>query len=93
MRSLETGRQRYTSVIMRSKPLANVENSADVAHSRFDMMGKRVYKQYERLSNIILRVSDGTREGKQHALLLNSHVDSTVPSPGLLSVLRHRDDC
>lgn len=49
---------------------------------RFDMMGKRVYKQYEKLSNIILRVSDGTRVGKQHALLLNSHVDSTVPSPG-----------
>ncbi|KAG8993048.1 hypothetical protein FRB94_011080 [Tulasnella sp. JGI-2019a] len=49
---------------------------------RFDMMGKRVYKQYEKLSNIILRVSDGTREGKAHALLLNSHVDSTVPSPG-----------
>ncbi|KAG8893391.1 hypothetical protein FRB99_001981, partial [Tulasnella sp. 403] len=49
---------------------------------RFDIMGKPVYKVYEKLSNIVLRISDGTRAGKAHALLLNAHVDSTAPSPG-----------
>lgn len=45
-------------------------------------MGKVVYKTYKNLSNIIFRISDGTPSGKQHAVLLNSHVDSTLPSPG-----------
>ncbi|KAG9119058.1 hypothetical protein FRC07_006114 [Ceratobasidium sp. 392] len=49
---------------------------------RFDMMGKRVYKTYRDLSNIIVRVSDGTPEGKRYAVLVNSHLDSTLPSPG-----------
>ncbi|KAI0741328.1 hypothetical protein C8Q80DRAFT_1221427 [Daedaleopsis nitida] len=49
---------------------------------RFDMMGKRLYKTYVNLTNIIVRVSDGTNEGKEHAVLVNSHVDSTLPSPG-----------
>ncbi|KAJ7289288.1 hypothetical protein C8J57DRAFT_1277230 [Mycena rebaudengoi] len=49
---------------------------------RFDMMGKRLYKSYQNLTNIVIRVSDGTEEGKAHALLINSHLDSTVPSPG-----------
>ena len=46
------------------------------------MMGKRLYKRYMDLTNIIVRVSDGTEEGKEHAVLVNSHVDSTLPSPG-----------
>jgi Zn-dependent M28 family amino/carboxypeptidase len=46
------------------------------------MMGKRLYKAYADLTNIVLRISDGTPAGKAHALLLNSHVDSTLPSPG-----------
>ncbi|KAJ1299562.1 hypothetical protein OPQ81_011969 [Rhizoctonia solani] len=49
---------------------------------RFDMMNKRVDKNYVDLSNIIVRVSDGTPEGKRHAVLVNSHLDSTLPSPG-----------
>ncbi|KAG8762494.1 hypothetical protein FRC12_009013 [Ceratobasidium sp. 428] len=49
---------------------------------RFDMMGKEVYKTYVDLSNIIVRVSDGTSEGKRYAVLANSHLDSTLPSPG-----------
>ncbi|KAI0364703.1 hypothetical protein BV20DRAFT_1029237 [Pilatotrama ljubarskyi] len=49
---------------------------------RFDIMGKRLYKNYVNLTNIILRVSDGTEEGKEHAVLVNAHVDSTLPSPG-----------
>ncbi|KAJ6513503.1 hypothetical protein DFH09DRAFT_1197180 [Mycena vulgaris] len=49
---------------------------------RFDMMSKRLYKSYQNLTNIVVRVSDGTVAGKEHALLLNSHLDSTLPSPG-----------
>ncbi|KAH9989914.1 hypothetical protein BJV74DRAFT_922202 [Russula compacta] len=49
---------------------------------RFDMMGKRVYKTYADLTNIVIRVSDGTAEGKKHAVLVNAHLDSTLPSPG-----------
>jgi len=46
------------------------------------MMGKRLYKTYVNLSNIIVRISDGTPEGKEHAVLVNAHLDSTLPSPG-----------
>ena len=46
------------------------------------MMGKRLYKTYVDLTNIIVRLSDGTEEGKKNAVLVNSHVDSTLPSPG-----------
>lgn len=46
------------------------------------MMGKRLYKTYRDLSNIVVRVSDGTEAGKEHAVLVNSHLDSTLPSPG-----------
>jgi Zn-dependent M28 family amino/carboxypeptidase len=49
---------------------------------RFDMMNKRLYKTYVGLTNIIVRVSDGTEEGKAHSVLVNAHVDSTLPSPG-----------
>ncbi|QRW27808.1 Peptidase family M28 protein [Rhizoctonia solani] len=49
---------------------------------KFDMMNKRVYKNYVDLTNIVVRVSDGTPEGKRNAVLVNSHLDSTLPSPG-----------
>lgn len=45
-------------------------------------MGKRMYKTYADLTNIVIRVSDGTPESKQHAVLVNAHLDSTLPSPG-----------
>lgn len=45
-------------------------------------MHARLYKTYVNLSNIIIRISDGTPEGKKHAVLVNSHLDSTLPSPG-----------
>ena len=51
-------------------------------HASFDMMGKRLYKTYRDLSNIIVRVSNGTDAGKVHAILVNAHLDSTLPSPG-----------
>ncbi|KAG5644249.1 hypothetical protein DXG03_008787 [Asterophora parasitica] len=49
---------------------------------RFDMMNKRLYKTYVDLSNIVVRISDGTPQGKEHAVLVNAHLDSTLPSPG-----------
>lgn len=48
----------------------------------FDILGKRLYKTYVNLTNIVVRISDGTDAGKEHAILANSHVDSTLPSPG-----------
>ena len=46
------------------------------------MMGRRLYKTYVNLTNTVVRISDGTDEGKAHAVLVNAHVDSTLPSPG-----------
>ena len=46
------------------------------------MMGKRLYKTYVNLTNIIVRISNGTPQGKEHAILVNAHLDSTLPSPG-----------
>ena len=53
-----------------------------VAGARFDMMGKRLYQSYVSFTNIAVRLSDGAEEGKEHAVLVNSHIDSTLPSPG-----------
>ena len=53
----------------------------DGAH-RFDILGHPVWKRYYGMSNLIVRVSDGTPESRADALLLNSHLDSTLPSPG-----------
>ena len=49
---------------------------------RFDLMGRRLYKTYVDLTNVVVRVSDGTAAGKEHAVLVNAHLDSTLPSPG-----------
>ncbi|KAF8682072.1 hypothetical protein AX14_004421 [Amanita brunnescens Koide BX004] len=49
---------------------------------RFDMMGKRLYKTYVNLTNIVVRISNGAPRGKEHAILVNAHLDSTLPSPG-----------
>lgn len=46
------------------------------------MMDERLYKSYQNLTNIVFRISDGTEQGKSRAILLNSHIDSTLPSPG-----------
>jgi hypothetical protein len=50
--------------------------------TRFDMMNKRLYKTYVNLTNFVVRVSDGTAASKEHAVLVNAHLDSTLPSPG-----------
>ncbi|KAM0755633.1 hypothetical protein T439DRAFT_320338 [Meredithblackwellia eburnea MCA 4105] len=48
----------------------------------FDFMGKKVWKQYTNITNVVVRLSDGTPEGKKNAVLVNAHTDSTLPSPG-----------
>lgn len=53
----------------------------DGAH-RFEIVSSVVWKKYYSMSNVVVRISDGTDEGKEHAVLLNSHLDSTLPSPG-----------
>jgi hypothetical protein len=49
---------------------------------RFDFMSSTVWKKYYDMSNVIVRISDGSDAGKEHAVLLNAHLDSTLPSPG-----------
>jgi Zn-dependent M28 family amino/carboxypeptidase len=46
------------------------------------MMDQKVYKTYTELTNIIVRISNGSPQGKEHALLVNAHVDSTLMTPG-----------
>lgn len=53
----------------------------DGAH-RFDILGHPVWKQYYSMSNLIVRISDGTPESLDDTLLLNAHIDTTLPSPG-----------
>jgi len=48
----------------------------------FNILGHDVWKQYYGMSNLIVRISDGSEESKRDALLLNAHLDSTLPSPG-----------
>jgi hypothetical protein len=49
---------------------------------RFDMIGKRPYKPYTDLTNIIVCVPDGTLAGKEHDVSENAHLVSTLPDPG-----------
>lgn len=53
----------------------------DGAH-RFDILGHPVWKRYYGMSNVIVRISDGTNASRADSLLLNAHLDSTLPSPG-----------
>ncbi|TDL26482.1 hypothetical protein BD410DRAFT_741807 [Rickenella mellea] len=48
---------------------------------RFDILHARLYKTYVNLTNIVLRISS-TPSSREHAVLVNSHLDSTLPSPG-----------
>ena len=49
---------------------------------RFEILGHPVWKRYYGMSNLIVRISDGSEESKAHTLLVNAHIDSTIPSPG-----------
>ena len=77
---MEAAGERQSSVSMVT--LSGLDAEPNEPHCRFDIMAKRLYKTYVNLPNTIIRVSDGTEEGKEHAVLVNAHVDSTLPSPG-----------
>ncbi|ORY84283.1 hypothetical protein BCR37DRAFT_334118, partial [Protomyces lactucae-debilis] len=50
---------------------------------RFDFMGKVVMKQYEDIENVVVRISSKMNgKSKQNSILVNAHLDSTLPSPG-----------
>ncbi|KAA1066931.1 hypothetical protein PGTUg99_015865 [Puccinia graminis f. sp. tritici] len=54
----------------------------DGAHL-FEFMGKHVWKKYFQLSNIIVKISDPSiPSSSENAVLVNAHLDSTLPSPG-----------
>jgi hypothetical protein len=73
-----SGRHRYYSCA----PNVRYADSFTFFFFSFDILGFRLYKTYVDLTNIIIRVSNGTTAGKEHAILVNSHIDSTPPSPG-----------
>lgn len=45
-------------------------------------MDKMVWKKYQSIGNVIVRLSDGTEASKANAILVSAHTDSTLPSPG-----------
>lgn len=46
-------------------------------------MNRIIYKAYHNLTNILFRISSSAHpESKELAILLNAHLDSTLPSPG-----------
>ena len=48
----------------------------------FDFMDKKVWKKYFGITNIVVRLSNGTSASKENSILVNAHLDSTLPSPG-----------
>ncbi|KAI9630233.1 hypothetical protein KEM48_014156 [Puccinia striiformis f. sp. tritici PST-130] len=54
----------------------------DGAHL-FEFIGKHVWKKYFQLSNIIVKLTDPSiPSSNENAVLVNAHIDSTLPSPG-----------
>lgn len=60
-----------------------IENQLGSGSHRFDMMGKVVMKQYSDIENVVVRISSKLNpRSKENAILVNAHLDSTLPSPG-----------
>lgn len=60
-----------------------VRNQIGAGSHRFDMMGKVVMKQYTDIENVVVRISSRKNpRSKENAILVNAHLDSTLPSPG-----------
>lgn len=60
-----------------------VMNQIGEGSHRFDMMGKVVMKQYSDIENVVVRISSKINpQSKENAVLVNAHLDSTLPSPG-----------
>lgn len=53
--------------------------------ARFNIMDHEVLKVYSGITNVILRISSRSKDSstpEKDAILLNSHIDSTLPAPG-----------
>lgn len=60
-----------------------VLNQLGSGSHRFDFMGKPVMKQYADIENVVVRISSRRNARcKDNAVLVNAHLDSTLPSPG-----------
>lgn len=73
-----TGMDAADSYLTQVELFTQVGNGAH----RFDILGHPVWKQYYSMSNLIVRISDGSEASKNNTLLINAHIDSTLPSPG-----------
>lgn len=68
--------------------VADSTDSTNLNFDRFDIMDHAVLKSYRGIGNIILQIggvnTTRTIEGDamDNAILLNSHIDSALPSPG-----------
>ena len=50
---------------------------------RFDFMSKVVWKHYINIENVVVRISSRKNpSSKENSILVNGHLDSTLPSPG-----------
>ena len=59
-----------------------LNHSGEGSH-RFDFMAKVVMKQYIDIENVVVRISSRVNPAsKDNAILVNGHLDSTLPSPG-----------
>jgi Zn-dependent M28 family amino/carboxypeptidase len=45
-------------------------------------MNRLIYKSYHNLTNILFRISSSSEDSRSLSILLNAHLDSTLPSPG-----------
>lgn len=60
-----------------------VLNQPGEGSHRFDFMSKVVMKQYSDIENVVVRISSRKNpRSKENAILVNAHLDSTLPSPG-----------
>lgn len=60
-----------------------VMNQVGAGSHRFDFMAKVVMKQYADIENVVVRISSRLNPtSKDNAILVNAHLDSTLPSPG-----------
>ncbi|CCG84536.1 protein of unknown function [Taphrina deformans PYCC 5710] len=60
-----------------------VLNQPGEGSHRFDFMNKVVMKQYSDIENVVVRISSRQNpRSKENSVLVNAHLDSTLPSPG-----------
>lgn len=68
--------------VQRDKVEIEVSLQRGNGHHLFDFMDKKVWKKYLGITNVVVRLSNGSASSKENAILVNAHLDSTLPSPG-----------